>query len=116
MWPKFLTGGATPKPREPEPAYGSIRIVPVGVDGFGVERYEIKNEKSRHPYYSWERIHGHTIGDTLEMCEHIARETLLAKETADANFRARNDATMAHHKANPPRIVTLGDLSKGESK
>jgi hypothetical protein len=97
-------------PREPEPRIGSLRIVPVGTYGFGVERYVIKNEKSRHPYGSWERIHGHSVGIPLERAEALAREELLRKEADERNHRLHNETIMAHRKANPPRIVTLDTL------
>lgn len=100
-----------PREPEPEPRVGELRIVPVGVDGFGVERCVIKNEKSRHPYHSWERIYGHYIGDSLEKCEQFARHELEAEAKAAELDRAANEARIAHHKANPPRIVTLESLN-----
>jgi hypothetical protein len=97
-----------PTPPPPEPEYGSVRISPSGDASFVVERYEISDRdmRRRGGGASW---YAKCEPTTVEACEVIARQILREVAESEEAHRLKNEKTMAHHAANPPRIVTLED-------
>ncbi len=109
MWKIFNP----PKPYdaipEPEkPAYGSIRISPLGTESFVVHRYEMSDSAMRRPSSSawWTS----KLVGTKEECEAWAKKVLMDELTEKEDLVRQNEAIQKHHAENPVRIVTLEDF------
>lgn len=100
-WPWQKRPNAGP----PRPLYGTVRIVPVGTDGFAVERFEVRDEdtKLRDSRASWNR----RFEGTEVECEVMARNILQEAANEIGRFERENEARRAHRAAHPPRVITL---------